>query len=204
MLLFILSCRMELTAYYRNRTFSNSQATFHSFSERCVTCHSRSPFNDMHEPIRYVLDHLDKWHLIWYGWKVPRERIMWIEIYAHCCFCNDSTLFLIFSLIADEIYEFFLGWWILFFFIRQWSRLYFPIKTVNKQSNTWSLVNSEFLFSCSTRRLTSERNELSANSSDIELNTRWEILCLRAPCIIRYFDRPKRSAVAANSLHFFK
>ena len=167
------------------------------FSERCVTCHSRSPFNDtaqyisykhdMHEPVRYVLDHLDKWHLIWYGSKVPRERTMWIEIYAHCCFCNDSTLFLIFSLIAHEIYEFFLGWWILFFFIRQWSRLYFPIKTVNKQSNTWSLVNSEFLFSCSTRRLTSERNELSANSSDIELNTRWEILCLCAPCIIRYF-----------------
>ena len=129
MLLFILSCRMELTAYYRNITFSNSQATFHSFSERCVTCHSRSPFNDtaqyisykhdMHEPIRYVLDHLDEWHLIWYGSKVPRERIMWIEIYAHCCFCNDSTLFLIFSLIADGIYEFFLGWWILFFFIRQ-------------------------------------------------------------------------------------
>ena len=28
MLLFILSRRMELTAYYRNRTFSNSQATF--------------------------------------------------------------------------------------------------------------------------------------------------------------------------------
>ena len=114
---------------YRNRTFSKSQATFHSFSERCVTCHSRSPFNDtaqyisykhdMHEPIRYVLDHLDEWQLIRYGSKVPRERIMWIEIYPHCCFCNDSTLFLIFSLIADEIYEFFLGWWILFFFIRQ-------------------------------------------------------------------------------------
>ena len=88
-----------------------------------------SPFNDtaqyisykhdMHEPIRYVLDHLDKWHLIWYGSKVPRERIMWIEIYAHCCFCDDSAPFLIFSLIADGIYEFFLGWWILFFFIRQ-------------------------------------------------------------------------------------
>ena len=129
MLLFILSCRMELTAYYRKRTFSNSQATFHSFSEKCVTYHSRSPFNDtaqyisykhdMHEPIRYVLDHLDEWQLIRYGSKVPRERIMWIEIYPHCCFCNDSTLFLIFSLIADEIYEFFLGWWILFFFIRQ-------------------------------------------------------------------------------------
>ena len=129
MLLFILSCRMELTAYYRKRTFSNSQATFHSFSEKCVTYHSRSPFNDtaqyisykhdMHEPIRYVLDHLDEWQLIRYGSKVLRERIMWIEIYPHCCFCNDSTLFLIFSLIADEIYEFFLGWWILFFFIRQ-------------------------------------------------------------------------------------
>ena len=40
----------------------------------------------------------------------------------------------------------------------------------NKQNNTWSLVDSEFLFSCSTRRLTSKRSELSANSSDIELN----------------------------------
>ena len=70
MLLFILSCRLELTAYYRKRTFSNSQATLHFFSEKCVTYHSRSPFNDtaqyisykhdMHEPIRYVLDHLDE------------------------------------------------------------------------------------------------------------------------------------------------
>ena len=28
-----------------------------------------------------------------------------------------------------------------------------PAKTVNKQNNTWSLVDSEFLFSCSPRRL---------------------------------------------------
>ena len=58
--------------------------------------HSLLPFNnapqyisykhDMHEPIRYVLDHLDEWQLIWYGSKVPRERIMWIEIYAHYLF----------------------------------------------------------------------------------------------------------------------
>ena len=39
MLLVILSCRMESTAYYRNISFSNSQATLHSFSERCETCH---------------------------------------------------------------------------------------------------------------------------------------------------------------------
>ena len=39
MLLDILSCRMESTAYYRNISFSNSQATLHSFSERCETCH---------------------------------------------------------------------------------------------------------------------------------------------------------------------
>ena len=58
--------------------------------------HSLLPFNnalqyisykhDMHEPIIYVLDHLDEWQLIWYGSKVPRERIMWIEIYAHYLF----------------------------------------------------------------------------------------------------------------------
>ena len=46
--------------------------------------HSLLPFNgapqyisykhDMHEPIRYVLDHLDERQLIWYGSKVPRER----------------------------------------------------------------------------------------------------------------------------------
>ena len=30
------------------------------------------------------------------------------------CFCNDWTLFLIFSLLADAIYDFFLKWWILF------------------------------------------------------------------------------------------
>ena len=35
------------------------------------------------KPIRYVLDHLDEWQLIWYGSKVPTKSIMWIEIYAH-------------------------------------------------------------------------------------------------------------------------
>ena len=34
---------------------------------------------DMHELIRYVLDHLDEWQLIWYGSKVPRERIVWMN-----------------------------------------------------------------------------------------------------------------------------
>ena len=78
----MLSCCTELSAYYRNRTFSNSQATLHSFSERCETCHIAfngapqyiSYKHDMHEPIRYVLDHLDERQLIWYGSKVPRER----------------------------------------------------------------------------------------------------------------------------------
>ena len=36
------------------------------------------------KPIRYVLDQLDEWQLIWYGSKVPTKRVMWIEIYAHC------------------------------------------------------------------------------------------------------------------------
>ena len=44
-----------------------------------------SPSNKTYvKPIRYVLDQLDEWQLIWYGSKVPTERIMWIEIYAHC------------------------------------------------------------------------------------------------------------------------
>ena len=34
--------------------------------------------------IRYVLDQLDEWQLIWYVSKVPTMRNMWIEIYAHC------------------------------------------------------------------------------------------------------------------------
>ena len=63
--------------------------------------------HDMHELIRYVLDHLDEWQLIWYGSKVPRERIMWMKFSPLACFCNYSTLFLIFSLIADAIYDFF-------------------------------------------------------------------------------------------------
>ena len=46
------------------------------------------------------------------------------------------------------------------------------------------LVDLEFLFSISTRRLTSERSELNANSWDIELKTRRETLCLRLPCTI--------------------
>ena len=92
MFLFILSCRMELTAYNRNKTFFFQ---IHRLQSVRDMRHSFLPFNgaqyisyehDMHEPIIYILDHLDEWQLIWYGSKVPRERIMWIEIYAHCLF----------------------------------------------------------------------------------------------------------------------
>ena len=63
----------------------------------------------MHEPIRYVLDHLDERQLICYGSKVPRERIMRIELYAPiACFCNNWTLFLIFSFSADAVYDSFM------------------------------------------------------------------------------------------------
>ena len=90
--LFILSCRMELTAYYRNRTFSNSQATCYSFSERCeayhIACYPSTTHRNIFQtnktcvkPIRYVLDHLDEWKLIWYG---SRGRLVWIKIFAHC------------------------------------------------------------------------------------------------------------------------
>ena len=82
-------------------------------------------------------------------------------------FCNVSTLFLIFSPIANAIYDFFLGWRILCFHLLIKSTLFAGkelLRLDNKQNNTWSLVNSEFLFSCPTGRLTSECSELSAHS----------------------------------------
>ena len=48
---------------------------------------------DMREPIRYVLDHLYEWQLVWYGLKIPRERLMWTEIYGHCLFLRCFNAF---------------------------------------------------------------------------------------------------------------
>ena len=58
------------------------------------------------------------------------------------CLCNVSTLFLIFGLIADAIYDFFLGWRILCFHLLIKSNLLVGglLCLDNKQNNTWSLV----------------------------------------------------------------
>ena len=58
------------------------------------------------------------------------------------CLCNVSTLFLIFGLIADAIYDFFLGWRILCFHLLIKSTLLVGglLRLDNKQNNTWSLV----------------------------------------------------------------
>ena len=58
------------------------------------------------------------------------------------CLCNVSTLFLIFGLIADAIYDFFLGWRILCFHLLIKSNLLVGglLRLDNKQNNTWSLV----------------------------------------------------------------
>ena len=58
------------------------------------------------------------------------------------CLCNVSTLFLIFGLIADAIYDFFLGWRIVCFHLLIKSTLLVGglLRLDNKQNNTWSLV----------------------------------------------------------------
>ena len=95
---------------------------------------------------------------------VPRERLMWIKIFAHCSrfFCNVTTLFSSLALSPTQFTTFFLdgGSYVFRSLIKS---------TLLAGKDLWSLVDSEFLFSCSTRRLTRERSELSANSWDIEL-----------------------------------
>ena len=95
------------------------------------------------KPIRYVLDHLDEWKLIWYG---SRGRLVWIKIFAHCLvFVIFQRFFLIFSPIANAIYDFFLGWRILCFHSLIKSTLFAGKELLcldNKQNNTWWLVNS--------------------------------------------------------------
>ena len=157
--------RMELTAHYRKKTFWNSLATFCSFSERCETYHiafvtfrrraAKYFTQTWHAWINQICLRSFRGMLIWYGSKVPRERIMWIEIYA-CSFffCNDSTLFLICSIIADAITTFLLDGRSYFFHSLSTSTL--PLgKDLscldNRQNKTWSLEDLEFVFSCSAR-----------------------------------------------------
>ena len=64
------------------------------------------------KPIRYVLDQLDEWQLIQ---RFPQRGSCELKFTPIASFCNVSTLFLILSLIAHVIYDFFLGWWILRF-----------------------------------------------------------------------------------------
>ena len=52
-------------------------------------------------------------HLLWFKGSQRENYVN--EIYPTACLCNDLTLFLISSLIADTIYDFFLGWWVLCF-----------------------------------------------------------------------------------------
>ena len=169
MLLVILSCRMESSAYYRNISFSNSQATFHSFSERCETCHiafypSTTHRNTFHTNMT-CMNQSDMSQIIQmndssFGMvqRFPERELCELKFTPITCFCNDSSLSLISSLIADTIYDFFLGWWVLcflFFFHSLIKSTLLAGKDLlclnNEQNNTWSLVNSEFLFSCLTR-----------------------------------------------------
>ena len=90
--------------------------------------------------------------------RFPERELCELKFTPTACFCNDLTLFLISSLIADTIYDFFLGWWVLcflFFFHSLIKSNLLAGKDLlclnNEQKNTWSLVDSEFLFSCLTR-----------------------------------------------------
>ena len=81
-------------------------------------------------------------------------RILQIDNYDHCCFCNhDSTHFSILRVSANDYYSRIFD---SFIFIHKSNRLFFPSKGLlclyDKQNNTWLLVDTEFLFSCSTRR----------------------------------------------------
>ena len=116
---------------------------------------------DMSEPIRYVLDHLDEWQLIWYG-SQRKTYVNWNFRPLLTFFCNVTTLFSSVALSPTQFTTFFLdgGSYVFRSLIKS---------TLLAGKDLWSLVDSEFLFSCSTRRLTRERSELSANSWDIEL-----------------------------------
>ena len=95
------------------------------------------------------------------------------EIYGHCLFSRSFNAFHLQSYRRRNLRVFFLNGASYVFHSLIKSTLLAGKDLLcldNKQNNTWSLVDSEFLFSCSTRRLTSKRSELSANSSDIELN----------------------------------
>ena len=128
MLLVILSCRMESSAYYRNISFSNSQATFHSFSERCETCHiafypSTTHRNTFHTNMT-CMNQSDMSQIIQMNdssfgmvYRFPERELCELKFTPITCFYNDSSLSLVCSLIDDAIYDFFLGWWILFFSI---------------------------------------------------------------------------------------
>ena len=118
MLLFILSCRVELTAYYRNRTLSNSQATFHSFSERYVTCHIAGHPSTTHRNIfptnMTCMNQSDMSQIIQmndssFGMvqRFPERELCELKFTPIACFVMIQHFFLISSLIANGIYEFF-------------------------------------------------------------------------------------------------
>ena len=83
-------------------------------------------------------------------------RILQIDNYDHCCFCNhDSTHFSILRVSANALYDYYSRIFDSFIFIHKSNRLFFPSKgplcLYDKQNNRWLLVDTKFLFSCSTR-----------------------------------------------------
>ena len=170
----LLSCRTELTAYYRNSTFSNSQVTLNSFSERCQTCHIACYPSTTHcnifqtnkiwvnqSDMPWIILNESFRQLIWYG-SQRKTYLNWNFRPLLTFFCNVTTLFSSLALSPTQFTTFFLdgGSYVFRSLIKS---------TLLAGKDLWSLVDSEFLFSCSTRRLTRERSELSANSWDIEL-----------------------------------
>ena len=101
-------------------------------------------------------------------------RILFIENYAHCCFCNDSSHFFILSLSAKNFTIFIQGLSILFFFSSSVKSTFLVSKGLlcwyDKQNKTWFRADMEFLFSCSTRHLT--RSLCSLVSYLVELSKR--------------------------------
>ena len=84
-------------------------------------------------------------------------RILQIDNYDHCCFCNhDSKHFSILRVSANALYDYYSRIFDSYIFIHKSNRFFFLSKGLfclyDKQNNTWLLVDTEFLFSCSTRR----------------------------------------------------
>ena len=103
------------------------------------------------------------WPFTWKTSSVGKDkvymRILEIENYDHCCFCNhDSTHFSIFKSQRQRSLRLLFEDCRFIYFHSFMKSAFLSCEGLfslyDKQNNTWLLVDIEFLFSCSTRHLT--------------------------------------------------